>query len=166
MVKIDIENIIASANLQAELELEEVTTKLANSEYNPERFPGVIYRSEDPKVVILVFKNGRMMCTAAKSLEDVEKVMNEVEGILKNAGMLDKKPQPEAKPEDKGEGEPPAEEPAPEGDAPTEEPAPEGEAPTEEPAPESEAPPSEGEPPAEAEEKPKEEGEDTKKSED
>ncbi len=165
MVKIDIENIIASANLQAELELEEVTTKLASSEYNPERFPGVIYRSEDPKVVILVFKNGRMMCTAAKSMDDVEKVMNEVEGILKNAGMLDKKPQPEAKPEDKGEGEPPADEPAPEGEAPTDEPVPEGEAPTDEPAPEGEAP-SEGEPPAEAEEESKEEAEDNKKSED
>ncbi len=90
MVKIEIENIIAYANLDIELDLEVVSQKLAGSEFNPERFPGVIYRSEDPKVVILVFKTGKMMCTAAKSLEDVEKVMNEVEGTLEKEGLLKK----------------------------------------------------------------------------
>ncbi|MCK5561971.1 MAG: hypothetical protein KAJ51_15335 [Thermoplasmata archaeon] len=90
MVNIEIENIIAYANLEVELELEEVSKNLPGSEFNPERFPGVIFRNEDPKVVILVFKTGKMMCTAAKSLEDVEKVMNQVEDVLKEAGLLKK----------------------------------------------------------------------------
>ena len=88
MVNIEIENIIASANLETELDLEVVTTKISGSEYNPDHFPGVIYRSEKPKVVILIFKTGRMMCTAAKSLDDVKKVMDNVESTLKKEGLL------------------------------------------------------------------------------
>jgi hypothetical protein len=100
MVKIDIENIIASANLDTELALEQVNEKLVGSEYNPDRFPGVIYRSDEPKVVILVFKNGRMMCTAARSLEDVITVMNQVVNTLKESGLLDQNPESQATPAD------------------------------------------------------------------
>ena len=78
---------------------------MEGSEFNPERFPGVIYKNEDPNVVILVFKTGKMMCTAAKSFDDVKQVMNEVEDILKNAGLLDKVEKPEEEPEQLENGE-------------------------------------------------------------
>ena len=91
MVMIEIENIIASTNLETDLDLQKVSERIPGSEFNPERFPGVIYRCEEPKVVILIFKNGRMMCTAAKSITDIESVMNEIEIILKKEGLIQKK---------------------------------------------------------------------------
>jgi len=69
---ISIENIIASVDLMTELDLDTIAQQLPNCEYNPDRFPGVICRLDDPKIVILLFNNGKMMCTAARSMEDVQ----------------------------------------------------------------------------------------------
>ncbi len=37
----------------------------------PELFPGLIYRLQNPKVVLLIFVSGKVVCTGAKSQEDV-----------------------------------------------------------------------------------------------
>jgi transcription initiation factor TFIID TATA-box-binding protein len=39
--------------------------------YEPEQFPGLIYRMEEPKVVILLFSTGKLVCTGATKEEDV-----------------------------------------------------------------------------------------------
>ena len=39
--------------------------------YEPEQFPGLIYRMDDPKVVILLFASGKLVCTGAKKEENV-----------------------------------------------------------------------------------------------
>ena len=88
MVDIKYENIIASTNLGQKLDLVEVSKNLEGSEYNPDRFPGVIYRFKQPRVVLLIFDTGKVMCTSARSVEDVEKVMIEIEKILKEKKLL------------------------------------------------------------------------------
>ena len=88
MVNINIENIIASATLSSELELEKIINTLQNCEYNPNRFPGVIFRPDDPSVVVLLFNSGKIMVTAAKSIEDVEKAIKMVEDLLNKAGLI------------------------------------------------------------------------------
>ena len=96
MVKVFIENIIASATLSSELDLEGIQKLLPNCEYNPDRFPGLIYKPEAPQVVVLLFNSGKIMVTAAKSVGDVEQAMNTVEKELKKANMLQPvKEQPE-----------------------------------------------------------------------
>ena len=73
--KIQIQNIVASANLNVEVDLEKAAYLLPNTMYEPEQFPGLIHRNDDPKVVILLFSSGKMVITGAKSEEDVERAV-------------------------------------------------------------------------------------------
>jgi cobalamin biosynthesis protein CobT len=103
MAEIFIENIIASATISQSLDLEQLLKALPNCEYNPNQFSGVVFRPDDPKVVILLFDDGRVMVTAARNMEDVETSINLVEKRLKDAKMIipvDKKKKEEAKKED------------------------------------------------------------------
>ena len=43
--------------------------------YEPEQFPGVIYRMEDPRTVILIFSSGKLVCTGAKKEEEVNQAV-------------------------------------------------------------------------------------------
>lgn len=69
--RIQIQNIVASANLGAEIMLEKVAFLLENTMYEPEQFPGLIYRLTDPHVVLLIFSSGKMVITGAKSEDEV-----------------------------------------------------------------------------------------------
>ena len=44
--------------------------ELENTEYEPEQFPGLVYRLSDPKVVLLLFGSGKVVCTGAKTKQD------------------------------------------------------------------------------------------------
>jgi transcription initiation factor TFIID TATA-box-binding protein len=70
--EIKIQNIVASANLGKTLNLESVALDLENTEYEPEQFPGLVYRLDDPKVVLLLFGSGKVVCTGAKSISDAK----------------------------------------------------------------------------------------------
>ena len=67
--EIKIQNIVASANLGKVLNLEAVALDLENTEYEPEQFPGIVYRLSDPKVVLLLFGSGKVVCTGAKTAD-------------------------------------------------------------------------------------------------
>lgn len=64
--EIQIQNIVASADLRGRIDLEKVVYNLKHVIYEPEQFPGLIYSMEDPKVVILLFASGRLVCTGAR----------------------------------------------------------------------------------------------------
>ena len=70
--EIKIQNIVASANLESTLNLEAVALKLEDTEYEPEQFPGLVYRLSDPKVVLLLFGSGKVVCTGAKTKSDAK----------------------------------------------------------------------------------------------
>ena len=61
--EIKVVNMVASANLLGRIELEEATYSLDRTMYEPEQFPGLIYRMDEPKVVILIFASGKLVCT-------------------------------------------------------------------------------------------------------
>ena len=69
---IKIQNIVASANLESTLNLEAVALELEDTEYEPEQFPGLVYRLSDPKVVLLLFGSGKVVCTGAKTKDDAK----------------------------------------------------------------------------------------------
>ncbi len=69
--KFTIENIVASAALGVELDLYSIAYKLKNVEYEPEQFPGAILKFLDPKASLLLFKNGKVICTGSKSEKEV-----------------------------------------------------------------------------------------------
>ena len=75
-----IENIVASADLGVELDLYEIAKASPDVDYEPEQFPGAIYKIKEPKVALLLFKNGKIICTGAKT---EAKVLGDVRGEKK-----------------------------------------------------------------------------------
>ncbi len=91
--KIQIQNIVASANLGVEIDLEKAAYLLPNTMYEPEQFPGLIHRMKEPKVVLLIFSSGKMVITGAKSEEDVQKAVYSIYERLKELGCVREPPQ-------------------------------------------------------------------------
>jgi transcription initiation factor TFIID TATA-box-binding protein len=78
-----LENIVSSANLGRELNLDNIAFTLENTEYEPEQFPGLVYRMEQPKVTFLLFGSGKVICTGARTIADVNRAVAKVSKRLK-----------------------------------------------------------------------------------
>jgi len=83
-----IQNIVASANLHGKIDLEMAADIMDNVMYEPEQFPGLIYRMGDPKVVILIFASGKLVCTGGKSAEMVDVAVAKLHGILEDYDLI------------------------------------------------------------------------------
>ena len=83
-----IQNIVASANLHGKVDLEAAADIMENVMYEPEQFPGLIYRMGDPKVVILIFASGKLVCTGGKSAEMVDVAVAKLHGILEDYDLI------------------------------------------------------------------------------
>jgi len=88
--EIEIQNIVASGNLGKKLNLNEIALSwgLENVEYEPEQFPGLVYRMDEPHVVILLFGSGKLVCTGARKEEEVAKAIEKIKKMLKEKGFL------------------------------------------------------------------------------
>jgi len=88
--EIIIQNMVATANLQGELNLNEVAMGLGleNVEYEPEQFPGLVYRIKEPKVVMLLFSSGKIVCTGGRTKEQVFKAVEELSKILASLNLF------------------------------------------------------------------------------
>lgn len=84
--KIKIENVVASTDIKKLISLDKLLNVLESSEYEPEQFPGLVYRIYEPKVAFLLFSSGRVVCAGAKSLADVKKAVKKLEGTLRKMG--------------------------------------------------------------------------------
>ncbi|GAF84543.1 unnamed protein product, partial [marine sediment metagenome] len=87
MVEIKVENIVASTIFAEKLDLDVIAKSLEEAEYEPEQFPGLIYRLKDPKTATLLFRSGKANCTGAKNIEDVRKTIDIIAEKLKKIGM-------------------------------------------------------------------------------
>lgn len=79
-----IENIVASADLGVELDLYGIAKASSDVDYEPEQFPGAICKIHDPKTALLLFKNGKIICTGAKTEADIKRAIDQVIKIVKN----------------------------------------------------------------------------------
>jgi transcription initiation factor TFIID TATA-box-binding protein len=82
-VSFKVENIVASANLNVELDLFTIATMVDNVEYEPEQFPGAIMRLKELGTTLLLFKNGKMICSGAKSEKQVSESIKKAVELLK-----------------------------------------------------------------------------------
>ncbi len=85
--EIKIVNVVVSTKIGDDIDLEYVTDILDNSEYEPEQFPGLVCRLDDPKVALLIFRSGKLNCTGAKSKEDAIIAINKVMKQLREGGF-------------------------------------------------------------------------------
>ncbi len=77
--KINVQNIVASGSINLDLNLNTLSLELENTEYEPEQFPGLVYKLDNPTATFLLFSNGKLVCTGTKNkaqLEDSMKQLN------------------------------------------------------------------------------------------
>src|SRR3989337_2757900 len=81
-------NIVASASLGGKVDLEKTVTTLRKTMYEPEQFPGLMYRMDEPKVVMLVFASGSLVWTGATKEQDVHDAVHKLHGILEEQNLI------------------------------------------------------------------------------
>jgi transcription initiation factor TFIID TATA-box-binding protein len=81
-------NIVASASLGGRVELEQAVGTLGKTMYEPEQFPGLIYRMDEPKVVMLIFASGNLVCTGAKKEQDVYDAVHKLHERLEEQNLI------------------------------------------------------------------------------
>ncbi len=86
--ELKIQNIVASGILGGMIDLEKAAYTLGRTMYEPEQFPGLIYRMELPKVVILLFASGKLVCTGAKKEEDVYVAVDQLHALLEETNLI------------------------------------------------------------------------------
>ena len=66
---------MASHDVKFKIKLESLLTKSEESgikcRYEPELFPGLIFRMKQPSVVLLIFASGKIVLTGAKTREEI-----------------------------------------------------------------------------------------------
>ncbi|MCX6697550.1 MAG: TATA-box-binding protein [Methanoregula sp.] len=84
--KVAITNMVCSYNIGKYINLNKivVTLNVENIEYEPEQFPGLVYRIKDPKIVALIFSSGKIILTGGKTLEDIKKGVDVLEQKLES----------------------------------------------------------------------------------
>ncbi|MGA2104560.1 TATA-box-binding protein [Methanoregula sp.] len=84
--RVAITNMVCSYDLGKYINLNKVvvTLNVENIEYEPEQFPGLVYRIRDPKVVVLIFSSGKLILTGGKNLDDIRKGLDLLEQKLES----------------------------------------------------------------------------------
>lgn len=85
--EIQVVNIVVSTSLEKEIPLEKMAATLPNTEYNPEQFPGLVLRIKDPKTSALVFSSGKVVCTGARTMADVDRSIQSIIRSLKKLNI-------------------------------------------------------------------------------
>lgn len=81
--EIKIQNVVASGTVGFDLNLNTLAMKLDNTEYEPEQFPGLVYKLPEAKATFLLFSNGKVVCTGTKSEDAVHKALEKLIENLK-----------------------------------------------------------------------------------
>lgn len=88
--KIQVQNIVATSDLGSEINLNAIaiTLGLDHVEYEPEQFPGLVCRLDDPRAVVLLFGSGKLVCTGARRPADLERAVESITKALRGADLL------------------------------------------------------------------------------
>jgi transcription initiation factor TFIID TATA-box-binding protein len=88
--EITIQNIVASGDLHTNIDLNMAAIVMEYAMYEPEVFPGLIYRMQEPKTVFLIFSTGRIVCTGAKQKEIVRDAVKKLNQQVRDLGVAKK----------------------------------------------------------------------------
>ena len=80
---ITIQNMVASGDINMTLNLNKLAFKLENAEYEPEQFPGLVYKVPNSHITFLLFGTGKIVCTGAKNEKEIKDAVNKLVVTLK-----------------------------------------------------------------------------------
>ena len=82
---ITVQNIVASGTINLKLNLNFLALEMQNTEYEPEQFPGLVYKLVEPNATFLLFSNGKLVCTGTKNNQQLNNSMEQLVKTLKEA---------------------------------------------------------------------------------
>ncbi|MBO7388748.1 MAG: TATA-box-binding protein [Methanomicrobium sp.] len=82
-----IENIVASGEIADTIDLEKISKNIENCELNTKRFPGAVYRIEDPKVASLIFSSGKVVLTGLRDKDELPRGLKKIISSLGKVGI-------------------------------------------------------------------------------
>jgi len=85
---VKVQNIVASGSLGYDVDIEKVALLVPDTFYEPEQFPGLIYRLNELHTVMLIFSSGKFVCTGAKNKNNVEESIKKALKVFTDAGAL------------------------------------------------------------------------------
>jgi transcription initiation factor TFIID TATA-box-binding protein len=91
MADINIENMVTVTQIADKLDVEKLAKKIPDSNYNPEEFNGIILRFKEPKTAVLIFTNGKVICTGSKNIDDANKTITSLVAKMKEQNISIKK---------------------------------------------------------------------------
>lgn len=83
-IDIKIENVVANARIADKLDLEYIESRLEDAMFTKKKFPGLVFRTKEPKSAFLIFRSGKVVCTGAKTEEGVREVMDKLAADLRS----------------------------------------------------------------------------------
>ena len=90
---LEIQNVVASSAIGQEIDLEALAADLEDVDFDPGKFPGLIYRVEEPHATVLIFRSGKLVCTGADSVDGVHRALASTFETLSSLGLsLDDEP--------------------------------------------------------------------------
>ena len=73
---------MVSADLHAVIDLYALSKEVKAVDYEPEQFPGAIFKIAEPKAVIILFKNGKMICTGTNTEANIRRVLEYASKVI------------------------------------------------------------------------------------
>lgn len=86
--QIKIQNMVASGSIGIDLNLNSLAMDLDNTEYEPEQFPGLVYKCPGTRATFLLFSNGKIVCTGTRS---EGKLREAVDLLVQNLAKIGRK---------------------------------------------------------------------------
>ncbi|RLI94930.1 MAG: TATA-box-binding protein [Candidatus Altiarchaeales archaeon] len=88
VIEAKVENIVSGITIDQKIDLKKLASTATGLEYNPEKFPGVVYRIKEPKLAMLIFSSGKVICTGARSMDDIKEAVRKLIEKLREGGTI------------------------------------------------------------------------------
>jgi len=88
MVELKIENVIAEVEFGTNLDLKKIANLIDTAEYDPDKFPGLIYKLRSPKTISLMFSRGHCVCSGATSISNAKAALTIIYKKLKDLAII------------------------------------------------------------------------------
>src|SRR3989344_2455807 len=81
--KVNVQNMVAAGSIGIDLNLNSLAMELENTEYEPEQFPGLVYKLPETRATFLLFSNGKIVCTGTRSEAKLNEAVDKLIVVLK-----------------------------------------------------------------------------------
>ena len=82
--RVKVQNMVASGGIGMDLNLNKLAMELENTEYEPEQFPGLVYKLSGTRATFLLFSNGKIVCTGTRSEANLKEALDKlIDNLLK-----------------------------------------------------------------------------------